>query len=203
MEKEFSLIMALVDYIPVILFLMAMTTIIKDINHKLGTISKVMLYFGIFLIVTAGGFKATYKLLHALKIGDFTWMSNQFFSNQAFGFLLAGAGLITTLYKAERTTAYALPIMALVGIMIFGLGAMDAGLCYISNKMKKRNALVCFIASFFLSIVMGYLSSKDFDKAFMNWIAQGVNILGQLLLYIGVTILHKAGLKQAISNITN
>lgn len=203
MEKEFSLIMALVDYIPVILFLMAMATIIKDINHKLGTISKVMLYFGIFLIVTAGGFKATYKLLHALKIGDFTWMSNQFFSNQAFGFLLAGAGLITTLYKAERTTAYALPTMALVGIMIFGLGAMDAGLCYIASKMKKRNALICFILSFFLILVMGYLSSKDFDKAYMNWIAQCINILGQSLFYAGTVILHKAGLKQAISNITN
>lgn len=93
--------------------------------------------------------------------------------------------------------------MFLVGIMIFGLAAMDAGLCYIANKMKKRNALVCFILSFFLILMMGYLSSKDFDKAYMNWIAQCINILGQSLLYAGTVILHKAGLKQAISNITN
>ena len=78
--------------------------------------------------------------------------------------------------------------------MIVGLGAMDAGLCYVANKLKKRGALVCFIVSFFLCLGMGYLSSKSFDKASMNWIAQGVNCGGQLLLYIGVQMLHKAGL---------
>ena len=41
---------------------------------------------------------------------------------------------------------------------------------------------------------MGYLSSRDFDKASMNWIAEGVNILAQGSLLLGVFQLHKAGL---------
>jgi hypothetical protein len=39
---------------------------------------------------------------------------------------------------------------------------------------------------------MGYLSSKNFSEAAMNWIAEGVNILGQGTLLAGVLLLNKA-----------
>lgn len=42
-----------------------------------------------------------------------------------------------------------------------------------------------FIVSFFLSMMMGYLSSRDFTQALMNWVAEIVNICGQVLLYLG------------------
>jgi hypothetical protein len=41
---------------------------------------------------------------------------------------------------------------------------------------------------------MGYLSSQDFAKSAMNWIAEGVNILGQGTLLLGTILLHKNGL---------
>ena len=186
--------MALVDYIPVILFLLAAKLLCKDLKAKMSTPAFLTFVTGAALVVIAGTLKASYKLLYALHIGDFGWMSRQMFSNQAFGFLLAGIGLMMHVLKKERTYAF-LPTMALVGIMVVGLGAMDAGLCFLANRLKKRSALVCFIVSFFLSLGMGYLSTKNFDKAYMNWIAQSVNIVGQLLLYLGCRILHKAGLK--------
>ncbi len=192
--KEFSVPMALVDYIPVVLFLLAALVLIKDLKNRLKGAAGILFIVGAGLVFCAGFLKATYKLLYALHAGDFIWMSNQFFSNQAFGFLLAGIGLILAVLNPKGKTYAFLPTMALVGIMIVGLGAMDAGLCYVANKLKKRGALVCFIVSFFLCLGMGYLSSKSFDKASMNWIAQGVNCGGQLLLYIGVQMLHKAGL---------
>ena len=37
---------------------------------------------------------------------------------------------------------------------------------------------------------MGYLSSRDFTKAAMNWIAEGVNIVGELALLIGAVGLY-------------
>jgi glutamate-5-semialdehyde dehydrogenase len=43
---------------------------------------------------------------------------------------------------------------------------------------------------------MGYLSTKDFEEAAMNWIAEGVNFCGQGLFLLGAWMLHKAGLKQ-------
>ena len=146
------------------------------------------------MVTAAGALKATYKLLYVLNIADIAWMSEQMFPNQAFGFLLAGIGLTIGVTSLKGKTLAVFPTMALVGIMIIGLAAMDASLCSLASKLKKRSALVCFIVSFFLILGMGYLSSNDFTHASMNWIAQGVNIAGQLLLYIGCHQLHNAGL---------
>jgi hypothetical protein len=41
---------------------------------------------------------------------------------------------------------------------------------------------------------MGYLSAQDFAEASMNWIAEGVNVVGQGTLLFGVYLLHKNGL---------
>ena len=191
--KEFSIPMALVDYIPVLFFGLGVKIIAgelyKDKKKGLG----LCFLIGAGMVILAGFFKATYKLLYALGIGDFAWMSNQFFANQAFGFLLAGIAVALTAVKADKAYAF-LPVMALVGIMIIGLGALDAGLCYLASKAKKRGALVCFIVSFFLCLGMGYLSSKDFDQAFMNWVAQLINVCGQGLFYLGARQLKNAGL---------
>jgi len=42
--------------------------------------------------------------------------------------------------------------------------------------------------------MMGYLSSKDFSQGYMNWVAEGINTIGQGSFLFGVHILHKAGL---------
>ena len=192
--KEFSVPMALVDYIPVVLFTMAASILSKDLKNKMSAAAFCIFTAGASLVTAAGFLKASYKLLYVLHIGDFAWMSAQMFPNQSLGFLLAGVGLMMHVMSKQNRAYGFIPTMALVGIMVVGLGAMDAALCSIANKMKKRKALVCFIVSFFLSLAMGYLSSKDFDKAFMNWVAQCINICGQALFFAGVKILDKAGL---------
>ena len=194
--KEFSVPMAIVDYIPVLLFLLSAVIIAGDLKKKMSALSYWLFVAGAVLVTCAGFLKATYKLLYALGVGDFVWMSNQMFSNQAFGFLLAGVGISLAVIRPKKNATYAfLPTMALVGIMVVGLGAMNASFAYLAYKMKKGNALVCFIVSFFLSMCMGYLSTKNFDRASMNWIAEAVNVVGMFLLFTGANILHKAGLK--------
>ena len=194
--KEYNVPMALVDYIPVVLFFLATNKVYKALGNRMSKISKILFLSGVYLVTIAGALKATYKLLYALNIGDFVWLNNQFFSNQAIGFLLAGIGITMAVINKKDSAVYAfLPTMALVGIMIIGLGAMDASLCYVASKMKKRSALVLFVISFFLSLGMGYLSSRSFDTSAMNWAAQGINTIGQLFLYLGVNILDNAGLK--------
>lgn len=190
--KEFSVPMALVDYIPVAFFAMGSLIIAKDLKDRMSKLTYALFSGGATLIVFAGFFKATYKLLYASGVGDFLWMSNQFFSNQSLGFLLAGIGLTLYAVKPGNRTYAFLPTMALVGFMVIGAAGMDASLAYIANKAKKKNAMVSFIVSFFLTMMMGYLSSRDFDKAFMNWVAQFVNIFAQGLYYLGAKILHKA-----------
>ena len=41
-------------------------------------------------------------------------------------------------------------------------------------------------------LMMGYLSSRDFTQASMNWIAEGVNVVGQaILLLAAVRLVRK------------
>ena len=68
--KEFTVPMALVDFIPVVLFFLAFSTIYKDLKDKVSFVIKVLLVAGGSLVTAAGGLKATYKLLYALNVGD-------------------------------------------------------------------------------------------------------------------------------------
>ena len=83
-----------------------------------------------------------------------------------------------------------------VGFMVLGLGMMDAGLCYLAKKLKKPGIIVIYVISFVCCLGMGYLSSKDFAQASMNWIAEGVNVVGQGCFLLGAISLRKAGLEE-------
>lgn len=190
--KSFSIPMALTDFIPVVLFFLGTFQIANDLKKNMTVFSQILCFFGIFLVTAAGAFKALYKLFYAAGLGDFTWLNNQFFANQAIGFLFAGIGFILVVRQAKSKRTYAvLPVMALVGIMVIGLGAMDFSLSALALRQKQKRAVICFLLSFLLSLAMGYLSSRDFSSASMNWIAQGINTLGQFLMWMGCHILHK------------
>ena len=203
--KEYSIPMAVFDLMPVVFFIAGTMTIAGDLKHKMTLPSRILFVGGSWIVGAAGLLKALYKLIYSLGLGDFAWMSGQFFYNQALGFLLAGIGLTIAVTQLDKTKAdgsgsgkaysiVPIPIMALVGIMVAGLAALDASLCFLAAKLKKRNALVLFIFSFFMCLGMGYLSSRNFEKASMNWIAEGVNAVGQLAFLAGCRILHGAGL---------
>ena len=208
--KEYSIPMAVFDLLPVVFFIAGTMTIAGDMKQKMTHPSRILFVGGSWIVGAAGLLKALYKLAYSTGLGDPAWMSRQFFYNQAFGFLLAGVGLtlaVTRLDKAQGGGAGSggsgsgklysivpIPVMALVGMMVAGLAALDASLCFLAAKLKKRKALVLFIISFFLCLGMGYLSSKSFEKASMNWIAEGINAVGQLAFLAGCGILHEAGL---------
>lgn len=71
---------------------------------------------------------------------------------------------------------------------------MDTVLCILSAKLKKPWLIALFALSFVCSLCMGYLSSQNFAEASMNWIAEGVNVVGQGTFLVGVVMLHKNGL---------
>jgi hypothetical protein len=207
--KEYSIPMALFDLLPVVFFVAGTMTVAGDMKHKMTLPSRILFVGGSWIAGAAGLLKALYKLIYSLGLGDPAWMSGQFFYNQAFGFLLAGVGLTMAVTRPDKAqggtgsggsdsgklySVVPIPIMALVGIMVAGLAALDASLCFLAAKLKKRSALVLFIFSFFMCLGMGYLSSRNFEKASMNWIAEGVNAVGQFAFLAGCNILHEAGL---------
>ena len=201
--KDFSVSMALVDYIPVIFFALASVILLRDLYCKMSKWAFACFAAGTINVTCAGALKATYKLLYAAGVCDFEALNAMFFPVQSIGFLLAGVGLLSMLCKKQGTQhalAVAPPVFSgtfvFVGLMVAGLGLMDAVLCIISAKMKKPSLIALFVLSFVCSLCMGYLSSQDFAQASMNWIAEGVNVVGQGTLFAGALLLHKNGVAE-------
>lgn len=201
--KDFSIAMALVDYIPVVLFGIAAIILQRDLYNKMRKDAFALFAAGTINVLCAGALKATYKLLYAAGICDFEPLNAMFFPVQFIGFLLAGFGMIAMFFfKQKKAAALAVaPVVykgtfLFVGLMVAGLGCMSAGLCILAVKLKKKPVIALFVLAFVCSLCMGYLSSRDFAEASMNWIAEGVNVIGQGSLLGGVWMLHKAGLAE-------
>ena len=199
--NDFSVAMALVDYIPVLFFAAAAVLLMRDLYNKMSKGAFALFSAGMINVTLAGFLKATWKLLYAAGVCDFTALNAMFFPVQSIGFLLAGVGILAMLICRQTRNAMlavAPPVFSgtfvFVGLMVAGLGIMDAVLCILSAKLKKPWLIAIFAVSFVCSLGMGYLSSKDFAEAAMNWIAEGVNVVGQGTLLLGAVLLHKAGI---------
>ena len=193
---DFSIGMALFDYIPVLFFAIGAIILISDLYNKMSKFVFAIFASGVMNVMLAGFFKATWKLLVASGVSGFDKLDAMFFPVQTLGFLFAGVAIFMML-AGKKKAHLAMEPMTLICIigMVGGLGMLDAGLCIIAKKMKKPVAIVIFAISFVCCLGMGYLSSRDFDQASMNWIAEFVNFFGQGLFLLGTWMLHKAGLK--------
>ena len=200
--NDFSVSMALVDYIPVILFAVASVILLRDLYSKMSKGAFALFSAGVIDVTLAGALKATWKLLYAAGICNFEALDAMFFPVQSIGFLLAGIGILMMLLKSPNGKATLLAVappvfsgtFVFVGLMVAGLGVMDVVLCILAAKLKKPVLIAVFAVSFVCSLCMGYLSSQDFAQASMNWIAEGVNVIGQGTLWLGAYLLHKNGL---------
>ena len=199
--NDFSISMALVDFIPVILFTVAASILLRDLYAAMNKGTFALFSAGVIDVAIAGALKATWKLLYAAGICNFEALDHMFFPVQSIGFLLAGVGILLALCKKQHKAALmaaAPPVFSgtfvFVGLMVAGLGIMDTVLCILSVKLKRPYLIAIFAFSFVCSLCMGYLSSQDFAQASMNWIAEGVNVAGQGTLLLGVILLHKGGL---------
>jgi hypothetical protein len=201
--NDFSISMALVDYIPVIFFAIASVILLRDLYNKMCKGAFALFSAGVIDVTIAGALKATWKLLYASGVCNFEALDAMFFPVQSIGFLLAGIGILAILgHKQSKNAlmAAAPPVFSgtfvFVGLMVAGLGIMDVVLCILSAKLKKPWLIAIFALSFVCSLCMGYLSSQDFAEAAMNWIAEGVNVVGQGTLLLGAILLHKSGLAE-------
>lgn len=197
---EFSVPMALTDFIPVALFAVAAVLMQRDLYNKMPKYAFACFAAGCVNAFLAGFLKALWKLLYALNICDFQVLNTMFLPVQSIGLLLTGFGLILMLCSRRAAFAVAPPLFTgtfvFITMMVLGLGAMCACLSVIAVRMKKRGLIAVFVLTFLCYMAMGYLASREGNSAAMNWVEQGVNTLGQILLLFGVTKLHKAGLRE-------
>ncbi len=68
--NDFSVSMAIVDYIPVAFFAIASVILMRDLYNKMSKGAFALFAAGMINITCAGALKATYKLLYALGTCD-------------------------------------------------------------------------------------------------------------------------------------
>ena len=192
----FTVPMALVDFIPVILFGISAVLLMRGLYNKMSKGTSACLGVGSCAAFLAGFLKALYKLLIALGVGAFEVLNDIFLPLQSSGLLLTGLAIVLMLALRKKAALMAPLTGGFIGMMVLGLGGMCAGLSVIAAKMKKKALIAVFILCFFCYMGMGYLAAKKDGSAASNWIEQGVNTVGQILLLLGVRTLDKAGLRE-------
>jgi hypothetical protein len=198
---EFSVLMGLVDFVPVALFAVSMVLMQRDLYNKMPKYAFACFAAGTINILIAGFMKAAWKLLYAAGVCDFQVLNTMFLPVNSLGFLLAGLGIILMFIGRKKALAVAAPVVfkgtvVFISMMVLGLGAICACLSVLAAKLKKKGLIVIFVLCFFVYMAMGYLGSREDNSAAANWIEQGVNTLGQVLMLLGVAGLHRAGLRE-------
>lgn len=199
---NFTVPMALMDYVPVLFFAVTAVLLLRDLYNKMSPVAFTLLASGSVNVFMAGFCKATWKLLYAANICDFVVLEKMFLPVNSIGLLLVGLGLVGMLLRKRKGAALAVAPAAFSGsgvfiaMMVVGLGGMCAALSIVAAKMKKGAVMILFILSFVCAMGMGYMSGQDSTLAWVNWAEQSINVVSQLALMVGVVLLHKAGLKE-------
>lgn len=199
---NFTVPMALMDFVPVILFGVTAVLLLRDLYNKMVKGAYALLAAGSVNTFLAGFCKALWKFLYAANICDFTVLEKMFMPVNSLGLLFAGLGIIGMLCRKRRSTALSVAPVAVSGsiffiaAMVVGLGGICAGLSILAARLKKRKTIVLFVLSFVFAMGMGYMSGQDFTVGWVSWAEQSINTVSQLCLMLGVLILHKAGLKE-------
>ena len=198
---NFTVPMALMDYVPVFFFGVTAVLLLRDLYNKMFKGAYALLAAGSVNVFLAGFCKATWKLLYAANICNFVALEEMFMPVNSLGLLFVGLSLIGMIcWKRKGAMLSAAPVaftssMPFIMMMVVGLGGLCTGMSILAAKMKKGKFIVLFVLSFVCAMAMGYMSSQDSTQSWVNWVEQSINTVSQLCLMLGVIGLHKAGLK--------
>ena len=198
---NFTVPMALMDFLPVAFFGVTAVLLLRDLYNKMFKGAYALLAAGSVNVFLAGFCKALWKLLYATNICDFIVLEKMFMPVNSLGLLFVGLSLIGMLcWKRKNVILSAAPpvfasSLPFIMMMVVGLGGLCAGLSVVAAKMKKAPVMILFILSFVCAMAMGYMSSQDSTQAWVNWAEQSINTASQLCLMLGTIVLHRAGLK--------
>ncbi len=198
---NFTVPMALMDYLPVIFFGVTAALLLRDLYNKMFKGAYALLAAGSVNVFLAGFCKATWKLLYAANICDFVALEKMFMPVNSLGLLFVGLSLVGMLvWKRQGAILAAPPVFAsslpFIMAMVIGLGGLCVSLSIVAGKMKKGWTILLFVLSFVFAMAMGYMASQDSTLSWVNWVEQSINTVSQLCLMTGTIALHKAGLKE-------
>ena len=198
--------MALVDCVPVVLFLVAAVILQRDLYDRLPKGAYSLVAAGSIMAFLGGFMKALWKLLYATGVCDYVLLDHALFTLQGPGFLLFFLGLTGLFWKGEKDAASALAAGAapaatttsipFIVMQVVGLGGAQVLLAVEGASRGKRLVPVAFALAFVFMLCMGYLGAKFDDSGSMHWVAQLTNTLSMACFLWGALLLHAAGPKE-------
>lgn len=131
-----TLWMAFVDAIPVVIFLVAALTLMKDFGEDVkekGLSDYTLLCSGALMLFAGAILKVAWKTMYALNICDYTTFSESFFPMQTLGFCMVSMGVMGYICKDRKKatiikTVYAVVMFAVCTFFILAFsGAAKEG----------------------------------------------------------------------------
>lgn len=198
--------MALVDCVPVVLFMVAAVILQRDLYDQLPKGAYSLVAAGSIMAFLGGFMKALWKILYATGVADYVLLDHALFTLQGPGFLLFFLGLTGLFWKGEKNVASALVAGAapaatttsipFIVMQVVGLGGAQVLLAVAGARRGARLAPVAFAFAFVFMLGMGYLGAKFDDSSSMHWVAQLTNTLSMACFLWGALMLHAADPKK-------
>lgn len=200
---NYSIIMAIVDFLPVLFYFLAAWLVAKDLYPHVGRTAYGFLAAGSLMCFIGGAFKALWKLLFCFGI-NYPAFFTSFFPMQAPGFMLYFVGLIIAMKELKKgkgknglNMVTAATVTSSVPLLAFqSIGSVGSLVCLSILGFRNKNTLagICFILSIvFLFGMVGLSATIDSTLGWANWLEQGVNTIGQVFFYVGARKMHKKG----------
>lgn len=210
--NEISVIMGIVDIIPVVIFLIANLKLMDALKNKLSSNKYALLASGVYMLFFGGVCKIIWKFLYAFKVCDYTTLSECFFPMQSIGFILMCVGVGSAVFAKKlpdnnvtlmASTAALIPVMSShMPFLLITLIAMTVLYVFIgigTIKLKNAKAISFLILSyggFLINCFVGTASNNsDTIVAVYHWIAEFANIFAETFLLICVNSMIAHGLK--------
>ena len=202
--------MALVDCVPVVLFLVAAVILQRDLYDRLPKGAYSLVAAGSIMAFLGGFMKALWKLLYATGVCDYVLLDHALFTLQGPGFLLFFLGLTGLFWKGDAgeksaashaALAAGAPVATTTSIpfivmQVVGLGGAQVLLAVEGARRGRRPVPVAFALALVFMLGMGYLGAKFDDSSSMHWVAQLTNTLSMACFLWGTLMLHAAGPKE-------
>lgn len=216
---EFTLSLALLDFIPVLLTAIGLIYVVRLVFSILPVQGRIA-FLGGLLIVAGGFFRATWKLLMALSHGaqDINWMENGLFVLMTPGYIMFAWSVwqVSRSVQGKKTwSPWLVPV--LTGVLLLGasyylfvalpdslawkrilltmtvLANFVSGILLIVFAFRQKLSLAgwLFIVNLVAVFVLNGLARLPEQPVILHWIDEGINTVSCLGFVIAARIVYQ------------
>lgn len=211
--NEISIVMGIVDIIPVVIFLIANLKLMEALHNKLSYKKYAILASGAYMLFFGGICKILWKFLYAFKLCDYVTLTECFFPMQSIGFILLCVGVGSAVFAKKLPSggtallsvgAAVIPVvtshMPFLLITLIAMTCFNVILAIGSIKLKNAKAVLWIVLSYvgmLCNCFIGVMANgSDEAVAIYHWIAELSHIFAEVFLLVCVLDLIKHGLKE-------